>query len=155
MKTRLLSLLLLAACCIGASAQTSVFEKYRDNKNVTVFNVSSLMLRLMPSGNINGFNLDDLKQKMDAVKILSANKKKIGKSLTKDVKKALAKGGYQELATITEGNKTATINVLNDGEYIKEFSILIKPQNGDDTTLIILQGHFTMDDVEKLARNNL
>mgnify|MGYP003294494926 CR=1 FL=1 len=155
MKTRLLSLLLLAACCIGASAQTSVFEKYRDNKNVTVFNVSSLMLRLMPSGNINGFNLDDLKQKIDAVKILSANKKKIGKSLTKDVKKALAKGGYQELATITEGNKTATINVLNDGEYIKEFSILIRPKNGDDATLVILQGHFTMDDVEKLARNNL
>lgn len=155
MKTRLLSLLLLAACCIGASAQTSVFEKYRDNKNVTVFNVSSLMLRLMPSGNINGFNLDDLKQKIDAVKILSANKKKIGKSLTKDVKKALAKGGYQELATITEGNKTATINVLNDGEYIKEFSILIRPKNGDDATLFILQGHFTMDDVEKLARNNL
>ena len=153
MKTRLLSLLLLvAAGCMTANAQTDVYEKYRDNKDVTVLGISKFMLRLLPSGNVNGIDLDMLKEKMDAVKVITANKKKVGKALTADVKKALAKGGYQELATIAEGNKTATVNALVADGIIKEFSLLIKPKDGDDATLVIIQGQFTMDDVEKLAR---
>ena len=153
MKTRLLSLLLLvAAGCMTANAQTDVYEKYRDNKDVTVLGISKFMLRLLPSGNVNGIDLDMLKEKMDAVKVITANKKKVGKALTADVKEALAKGGYQELATIAEGNKTATVNALVTDDIIKEFSLLIKPKDGDDATLVIIQGQFTMDDVEKLAR---
>ena len=153
MKTRLLSLfLLVAAGCMTANAQTDVYEKYRDNKDVTVLGISKFMLRLLPSGNVNGIDLDMLKEKMDAVKVITANKKKVGKALTADVKKALAKGGYQELATIAEGNKTATVNALVADGVINEFSLLIKPKDGDDATLVIIQGQFTMDDVEKLAR---
>lgn len=152
MKTRLLSLLLLvAAGCMTAYAQTDVYEKYRDHKDVTVLGISKFMLRLLPSGNVNGIDLDMLKEKMDAVKVITANKKKVGKALTEDVKKALAKGGYQELATITEGNRTATVNALVTEGVINEFSLLIKPKDGDDATLVIIQGQFTMDDVEKLA----
>lgn len=141
----------VAMTSLAVNAQVKAFEKYADMKNVSYVYISKYMLGLaskssMPS--VPGVNPKSLARNLTGIQIISSEEKTARAKLKNDVNAILAKDKYEVLMQIREdGNKVDIYHCIG-----KQQSVVVMLTDEDDsTTVMIFSGHFTLDDVMKMA----
>lgn len=141
----------VAMTSLTVNAQVKAFEKYADMKNVSYVYISKYMLGLaskssMPS--VPGVNPKSLARNLTGIQIISSEEKTARAKLKNDVNAILAKDKYEVLMQIREdGNKVDIYHCIG-----KQQSVVVMLTDEDDSaTVMIFSGHFTLDDVMKMA----
>ena len=131
-------------------AQNHIFDKYADVDDVTTVYISKKMFQLMPSMANTGLELENMKNKIDALQILTTENKERADMLKKSLS-TIIKKEHEELMRIKENDTLTTFHILQEGTIIKELIMLvIEP---DEFTVIYLSGNFTIDDIQEITKN--
>ena len=148
--------ILLCAVVVMASltvnAQVKAFEKYADMKNVSYVYISKYMLGMASKSatpSVPGVDMKSLASKLTGIQIISSEDKSARAKLKSDVKDILARDKYEVLMQIREdGNKVDIYHCVG-----KQQSVVVMLMDEDDSaTVMIFSGHFTLDDIMKMAK---
>ena len=155
MKQQVIRILLCAVVAMASltiNAQVKAFEKYADMKNVSYVYISKYMLGMaskasMPSGPV--VDTKSLASKRTGIQIISSEEKTARAKLRNDVKDILARDKYEVLMQIREdGDKVDIYHCVG-----KQQSVVVMLMDEDDSaTVMIFSGHFTLDDIMKMAK---
>jgi hypothetical protein len=140
-------LLTLSSVCI---AQSNIFEKYADTEDVTTVYISKKMFQLIPSIEKSNLNLQNMKNKIESLQILTTSKKELIEILRKETL-SMTNKTYEELMRIKENDTLTTFYILQKGENINELIML--NNDVDKLTIIQLIGNFTIDDIQEITKN--
>ncbi len=152
---RLFTLLLLIATIVaGASAQLNkIYEKCQKEGNVTTVFVSKAMLQMAGSmGPMDSNSLSLLKDKLDNVLIVSSDNQKGVNFITKFRKELSPKAGYSSLMEINDDDSNVVIYQKKLSDNKNEFILSVIQK--DSSTMIVMDGSITLDDVTKMTGNN-
>ena len=131
-------------------AQNHIFDKYADVDDVTTVYISKKMFQLMPSMANTGLELENMKNKIDALQILTTENKERADMLKKSFS-TIIKKEHEELMRIKENDTHTTFHILQEGTIIKELIMLVIEPN--EFTVIYLSGNFTIDDIQEITKN--
>jgi len=155
MKTKYLLIIIciLSSSLIGAQNNTfsGLFEKYEDEDDVTVVNISKAMFKLIP-GNISTGNVDikNIIPKIESLLIITSDKKNTKDKMYSEFKTVAGKDkSFEELMRIKDGKSNVTFNAKKSGDIIKELVMLVN--NDDDFVAIQILGNFTLEDIQKIT----
>jgi len=155
MKTKYLVLLISLFCSSLMDAQSSafnrLFEKYENEDNVTVVNISKAMFNLIP-GNITPGNIDikNILPKIESLRILTSDTGSLKEKMTADFKSLIEKDkDYEELMRIKSGKSNVTFNLKKQGDMIRELIMLVSDE--EDFVVMQIMGNFLLDDIKKIA----
>lgn len=143
---------MVALCSFSANAQVKAFEKYADTKNVTYVYISKYMLGLAGKNvapSIPGVDIKTLSGKLTGIQIITCENAAIQKKLKSEVKSILDKDNYELLMQVNEDN--SKVNIFH---YINksQSAVLMQVEDGQELTLLVFSGHFTLDDVMKMTQ---
>jgi len=131
---------LVTSVVSAASPIKSILNKYKDDKNCTILTFNSSFLNLKSGG-----KEENLINKLDFLRIVSFD----GENDFKDeIKKAKLDKHYAELMRIKEDNNEIKMYLLEDGDVIKEFLMVIV---GKDDALIQIKGNFSKKDLSEIG----
>jgi len=155
MKTKYLLIIIciLSSSLVGAQNNTfsGLFEKYEDEDDVTVVNISKAMFKLIP-GNISTGNVDikNIIPKIESLLIITSDKKNTKDKMYSEFKTVAGKDkSFEELMRIKDGKSNVTFNAKKSGDIIKELVMLVN--NDDDFVAIQILGNFTLEDIQKIT----
>lgn len=149
MKTKSIYILLLLCCASICFAQDKLFEQYADMDDVTSVYISKKMFDLMPDIETGGLDLKDLRGKIDNLQILTTDREDLCEKMRKDFKNLVTQS-HEELMRIKDGDEKVTFYILQEGNRIRE--MLMFSDSYDEFVIIRLQGKFTLEDIQKIAK---
>jgi len=157
MKTKYLFLIICVLIGSVIHAQSStfnrLFDKYENEDDVTVVNISKAMFNLIP-GNINTGNVDikNIVPKIESLRLITTDKSVLKEKMFADFKAIIEKDkNYEELMRIKSGKSNVTFNIKKKGETINELVMLINEE--ENFVAIQILGNFLLDDIKKLAED--
>ena len=144
---------MLGSSLVGAQNNTfsGLFEKYEDEDDVTVVNISKAMFKLIP-GNISTGNVDikNIIPKIESLLIITSDKKNTKDKMYSEFKTVAGKDkSFEELMRIKDGKSNVTFNAKKSGDIIKELVMLVN--NDGDFVAIRILGNFTLEDIQKIT----
>lgn len=151
------ALLIAIALILGISgsikAQTNMFEKFSNSKNITTVFVSKSLLSMMPNMDMGGVNVKSLSKKLEQLEIYTGESKDAMK-LMKAEMNALAKNkSYEVLMTVKDDDEHVIFYAQKDkGDSFKDLIMFVS--DSDDCTIIRIVGHFTTEDIQNVIKNN-
>ena len=151
MKAKILILsLILATSFFSANAQSNLFDKLSDNKQITTVFVSKVLLSMVPNMEIdaNGVDIKKLFNKLEQLEIYTSSEKE-GIQLMKSVTDAI-KGNkkYEVLMKIKDGGHDVNFYALKGKDFFKELVMCVE---GDDCVIMRLTGTFTQEDIQQVV----
>ena len=149
MKTKSICILLLLCCASICFAQDKLFEQYVDMDDVTSIYISKKMFDLMPDIETGGLDLEDLRGKIDNLQILTTDREDLCAKMRKDFKNLVTQS-HEELMRIKDGDEKVTFYILQEGNRIRE--MLMFSDSYDEFVIIRLKGKFTLEDIQKIAK---
>ncbi len=152
-KSGLIIALLFSVMVVSAqkTAISKLFDKYENEDNITVINISKTMLDMMPSNmKTNNINIGEMMGKIDYLRIITSEDKKMKSKMYPEFKKLIDKNkNYEEIMSIKEKDSKITFNVQKKGDNINDFVMLINSE--DDFVAIQILGNLTLDDIKKIT----
>jgi len=155
MKIKCLFLIVSMFCSSITYAQTNafnrLFEKYENEDDITIINISKAMFNLIP-GNLKTGNVDikNIVPKIESLRMLSSDKSSLKEKMASDFKNLIEKDkDYEELMRIKSGKSNITFNFKKKGNLIRELIMLINDE--EDFVVIQILGNFLLDDIKKIA----
>lgn len=143
---------MVALCSLSANAQVKAFEKYADAKNVTYVYISKHMLALAGKSaapSVPGFDVQALSSKLTGLQIITCENAATTKTLKSEVKSIIDKDKYEILMQVNEDD--SKVNIYH--HINKQLStVLMQVDQGSELTVLVFSGHFTLDDVMKMAK---
>lgn len=82
-------------------AQKQLFDKYADMDHITCVHISKAMFNLMPNMDIKGMDIDNIKNKIESLSILTTKDDATKITMAKDFKSQLS-SGYDELMRVKD-----------------------------------------------------
>ena len=149
MKTKSIYILLLLCCASICFAQDKLFEQYADMDDVTSVYISKKMFDLMPDIETGGLDLKDLRGKIDNLQILTTDREDLCAKMRKDFKNLVTQS-HEELMRIKDDDEKVTFYILQEGNRIRE--MLMFSDSYDEFVIIRLKGKFTLEDIQKIAK---
>jgi len=157
MKTKFLLLMISLFCSCLLYAQNSafnrLFEKYENEDEVTVVNISKSMFNLIP-GNIKTGNVDikNIVPKIESMRLLTSDKSSLKDKMNADFKDLVDKDkDYEELMRVKSGKSNISFNLKKKGDLIRELIMLVNDE--EDFVVIQILGNFLLDDIKKIAED--
>lgn len=150
MKKILFCLITLLAA-LGAQAN-SFYESCENIPGVTTVYISKAMISLAGDLDVDsgGMNLNSLASKIDGLWVVSAEDKKSA-PLKKRALEAFSNKSYEKLMRVNDDNDTVDILMKPLGGGRNECVILaIEP---DETTVVIISGTFTLQDIVAASKS--
>jgi len=142
----------VALCSLGANAQVKAFEKYADAKNVTYVYISKYMLGLAGKNatpSVPGIDIKTLTDKLTGIQIITSEDASTSKKLKGEVKTIRDNGKYELLMQVNEDDSKVNIfHHIDKGQS----AVLMQVEDGKELTLLVFSGHFTLDNVMKMAK---
>jgi len=133
---------LVTSVISAASPIKSILNKYKDDKNCTILTFNSSFLNLKSGG-----KEENLIKKFDFLRIVAFE----GESDFKDdIKRAKLDKYYAELMRIKEDSNEVKMYLLEEGNVIKEFLMVI---TGKDDALIQIKGNFSKSDLSDIGNS--
>ncbi|MDR0977006.1 MAG: DUF4252 domain-containing protein [Prevotellaceae bacterium] len=150
----ILTLLLCTAFVPMSYAQSvqSLFDKYAETDGVTTIYISAAMFRIMPAVGEVSMALTNLKGKIKSLNMLTTEKKELIPQMQKEFSTLVTKK-HQELMRVRDGKDRITFYGTLKGEKVDELLMLI--DNGEDRTFVILliEGDFTLQDIQNITKD--
>jgi len=157
MKTKylflIISLLFGSVMNAQSSAFNRLFDKYENENDVTVVNISKAMFNLIP-GNINTGKVDikNIVPKIESLRLITTDKSELKHKMFADFKAIIEKDrNYEELMRIKSGKSNVNFNIKKKGEIINELIMLINEE--ENFVAIQILGNFLLDDIKKIAED--
>ena len=131
----------------------SLFDKYENEDNVTIVSISKNMFNLIP-GNIKTGNVDikNVLPKIESLLIITSEKSSVKEKMNGEFKSLIEKNkNYEELMRVKSDKTNVTFNIRKTGDLINELIMLVN--DGEDFVAIQLLGNFTIEDIQKIAKD--
>ena len=141
-------------CANIGFAQNKLFEKYADMDGVTSIYISKAMFQMMPNmtSTVRGIDLEDMKGKIESLQLVSTEKKDKVDQMKKEFAQLIT-NQHEELMRVKEDDTNIRIYSLMRGDLVKELIMLI--EEDDSFTAILLNGSFTLKDVQSIVGKGL
>lgn len=157
MKTKLLFIsILLFGATSGMHAQSRLFEKLSNEKNITVVTITKTLLKLMPQKatdkmDMSGLEINHLMEKLDQIDIFVTEDNSAMKTMREDVKVAFSSDKtFENIMKIKEKDSDVNFYVQRgNGEMIKSLVMFVNEK--DEGILIRLLGNFTAEDIQTVV----
>ena len=152
MKRSFIIAFLMIFCSVLSYGQQSFIDKFADMDGITSVYISKSMISLFPQGNtnVNGINIGNIADRIDNIKILSADEKDIIAKLRKETSDINPKNGYEELMKVREDGQKVTI-YFNEKKKKKEFVLVVDDK--DEFTIISIAGDLTLKEIQGIIQN--
>lgn len=147
MRTKYIIIALCLTCSQMGFAQNKLFDKYADMDNVTSVYISKAMFQMMPKVADIGLNMANLAGKMEALQLVSTEKKEMIPQMRKEFTQLMNKD-QQELMRIKNENTRVTFYANMKGDLITELLMLADADSS--FTVIQLLGKFTLKDIQEM-----
>jgi len=137
---------------VTTNAQVKAFEKYADTKNVTYVYISKFMLRMVDASSapsVPGVNTQSLMKKLNGIQIISSDNKNAIVRLKADAQSIVKQGKYELLMQMDEDGEKVRIY---HSEGKQQSVVVMMADEGDEFTVIVFSGTFTMEDVMKMTQ---
>ncbi|MDR1652845.1 MAG: DUF4252 domain-containing protein [Prevotellaceae bacterium] len=154
MNKLIVTLMLALAGFAGVQAQSDMFQKLGDNKDITVVYISKALLGLAGNMDVGNSDVKNLAGKLTMLEIYSADKPEAVKMMKKEAEKLLAGGsGMETLMKVKEGNNNVSF-VARRGADNRIKELLMVSLEPDECSIMRFLGDFTMDDIEKITKSD-
>ena len=144
--------LAMAMMSLQANAQVKEFEKYADTKNVTYVFISKFMLRMAGASSapsLPGVDTKSIMNKLNGIQIISSENKNAIARLKTDAQNIVKQSKYELLMQVDEdGDKVR----IYHSEGKQQSVVVMMADEGDEYTVIVFSGTFTMEDVMKMTQ---
>lgn len=145
-------------CLIGllftftaVQAQQSSFDKIADMPGVSSVFISPKMFRLMKGANIaEDASMNRIIGKMTSLQILSCENREAADRLRKATSYINTQSGYEELMRVKEDGEQIRIYTKENNQG-HEYIILTDEK--DEFNAILLQGNFTLEEVQQVMKS--
>ena len=137
---------------LQANAQVKEFEKYADTKNVTYVYISKFMLRMAGASSapsVPGVNTKSIMNKLNGIQIISSENKNAIARLKTDAQNIVKQGKYELLMQVDEDDQKVRIYHI---ESKRQSVVVMMADEGEEYTVVVFSGTFTMEDVMKMAQ---
>ena len=155
MKIKYLLLIISLFCGSFIYAQSSnfnrLFEKYENEDDVTIINISKAMFNLIP-GNIKTGNVDikNIVPKIESMRLLTSESNSVKEKMAVEFKTIIEKDKeYEELMRIKSGKSIVTFHFKKKEDLISELIMFVNDEK--DFVVMQLLGNFLLDDIKKIA----
>ena len=155
MNTKYFAILFALFCNSLIYAQSNsfnrLFEKYENEEDITIVNISKAMFNLIP-GNLRtgNVNIKEILPKMESMRILTSNNIDLKEKMAADFKLLIAKDkAYEELMSIKSGKSIITFNLKKKGDLVNELVMIVNEDK--DFVVIQILGNFFLYDIKKIA----
>lgn len=149
MKTPILLLLFLAISSF-TKAQSSLFKKYENAKEVTTVTVTKAMLRMMPDMTVGKRNIRKIASKIDHLQVLSSERQAMNSRIAKDALAIYAKRPWEEVMSYNEGGSKTIIYMQNMGKGKYEYALMTTDKG--QLQIISITGNITLQDIKSITR---
>lgn len=140
-KSLLLVLFLMFSVVIFGQTPEDVYEKYKDNNDVTCVVINKELM-----DNIGSFEGSEV-EGLDSMILLSTDKF--------DIKSGINLNKYDELMRVSEGGDNILVYGKIKKGIIKKLLILIKEEDLGTSTLIYIEGDLDLNDIEKISKSSM
>ena len=146
------SVLLLVA--IDAAAQPELYKKYSSTPGITKVYISPTMMELVGNSGVanalknSDINISGIFSKLKELYIISTDNEGIRQDITKDFDKLVNNKKVELLMEASDGGDDMYIYCHRTQDIIN--SIYIRALQPNESTIIMLNGEFTMNDVKKI-----
>lgn len=137
-------------------AQSTIFDQFANEKNVTYVNVSKTLLDMMPEGQleVNALDLKSVINELDRIQILTCEE---NANLIKRIRNACAtyfkKEPYEELMKIKDDDEMVSIYIYPlPQKKVKELIMLVD-DGGEEFVVIQLTGNISISHLQSLTKN--
>jgi hypothetical protein len=133
---------------------TEFFDKYENEDNVTIVNISKAMFKMMPINSITTGNTDisSIVSKIESLRIITSENKDLKEKMAAETKKMVSKNRkYEELMRIKDDKSNIILNAVKNGSVINELLMLVSDK--ENFVAIQILGNFTVEDVQKITIN--
>ncbi|MBD5364554.1 MAG: DUF4252 domain-containing protein [Bacteroides sp.] len=155
MKKFILTLLLTLFSSLGALAQTKLYEACRSDSQFECVFIGKAMLRMVNSHklHVKGMDLNTVIEKLESIEVISTEKAKASTKLNEMITKEFApEKKYEIMMEAKDEEDTVTIYCRKLNDKTNEY-VLVNAYTGDhETTVIILTGSITPEDLKNLRR---
>ena len=145
--------LALAMTSLNVNAQVKEFEKYSDTRNVTYVYISKFMLGMAGKAapSLPGVNTKSIMGKLSGIQIISSENKAASARLKSDTQNIVKQGKYELLMQVDEDGEKVRI-YHREGK--QQSVVVMLTEDGDEVTVIVFSGKFTLDDVMKMTQHS-
>ena len=141
-----------ALSCLTVNAQVKAFEKYADMKNVSYVYISKYMLGMAGKNaapKVLGIDTKTLAGKLTGIQIISSEHKGAQAKLKNDIKTILSKDKYELLMQMNEDDDK--VNIFHHVDK-QQSAVIMQIEDGEEMTILVFSGKFTLDDVMKMTQ---
>ena len=131
------------------SVVDKLYDKYSGKKGITSVYISEFMFKLISAMDPDDKEFKDLVNELKGIKILSADDEYYD-FFKKNIINQIPLNEYQELMVVKEEDDVIRILVKENKGKISE--LLIISDEGDDASLIVLQGNINIKSMSKLSK---
>lgn len=148
--------LLISSVALPAFAQTDkLIDELSNIKGITYVSVSESMLGLignrLDAVDVGDVNLENILPKLKSIKILNADEGAGVKQMRSQLTNHFTKLKLEALVDIKEDGEVTKIYFSESKDFKKEYSsLIIYADEGDEISLILLNGTFQMNDLKNL-----
>ena len=139
-------------CTSMGFAQNKLFDKYADMDGVTSVYISKAMFQMISGINmkntVKGVDLENMKGKIESLQLVTTDKKEKIAQMKSEFTQ-LVTSQHEELMRVREDNTNIRVYTLMKGNLVKELVMLIDDK--DDYTAILINGNFTLEDIQSIA----
>ena len=155
MKKFILTLLRALFSTIGAMAQTKFYESCRNNPEFETVYIGKAMLRMVNSSklHVQGMNLNTVVDKLESIQVITTEKKKPAKQLKEAAYTEFSPATqYEIMMEANDNDDTTTIFYKKLKNNSNEYVLINSSTDFHETTVIILTGSITPEDLKNLKR---
>lgn len=155
MKNFILTFLLALVSTVGTMAQTKFYESCRNNPQFETVYIGKAMLRMVNSSklHVDGMNLNTVVDKLESIQVISAEKSKPAKQLKEMAYIEFSPATqYEIMMEANDNNDTTTIFYKKLKNNSNEYILINSSVDFKETTVIILTGTISPEDLKNLKR---
>lgn len=132
-------------------AQNKMFDKFSNEKNISIVYVSKALLNMMPNMDMGGANVKGLAGKLDQIEIYTSENKDAMKMMKSETESMRTNKAYEVLMSVKEGDENTVFYAQKDKDKFKDLVMLVSEPN--EFTIIRIMGSFTAEDIQKVVED--
>lgn len=138
-----------AVLCNITFAQTTVFEKYKNNKYVSTVFIGKTMLSMTQGAKIGGHDIGKLGSQIDRIRIIECEKRSLFAALRNHVVSDMKKNKYKVVMTASEEDEKVIIYHKTLPGNKNDFVLLTIED--DELAIINITGSVSLQDIRRFA----
>jgi hypothetical protein len=136
---------------IAVQAQTQIFDKFSNNKDISTVVVSKALLSMAGNMDMGGVNIKALVNKLERLEIYSSDNKNAMNQMRTEAGKLGSDKSFEVLMMVRDKGENVTFYGKKEkDDKIRDFIMFV--DDADNCTIIRIVGLFTMEDIQSVTQ---